>query len=306
MYHLPKGRVQGFNGIILAEDGSPIIEQNAGLLTQEDFLPALVKASSEPCALSSAARTSTLLSLLSTCSGCFWHWMMDSLPKVFLAERMGYKGSYLIPSPIELPWALESLRLIGIDESRYVPFNGASHSAETLLVPTYFSGFNIPWNQDFILSYRSWFLSFLAEGARQASRVYIPRRDTAHARRVVNHKEVERLLVEFGFETVYFEELSPPEQLALAARTQAVVAPHGSGLTHTLFMPQNSRVIELFPYQRQGACDCYERVASMVPHSYASLESPKDLGTDIHVDLSTLREALKTMLPLGTAIASQV
>ena len=122
----------------------------------------------------------------------------------------------------------------------------------------------------------------------------MPRKSTAKARRIINSEEVEALVIEHGYKTVYFENLSLREQLTIASHSTAMVAPHGSGMTHMLFMKKRSSIIELFPFQRHGSVDCYERLAPIAQHAYAFLESIQDVGTDIHVDIQALMRLLNT------------
>ena len=63
---------------------------------------------------------------------------------------------------------------------------------------------------------------------------------------MVNEREVDQLLNEQGFTTVFLEEMSFLEQVELFANAQIVVAPHGSGLTNLVFCSPSTKVVELF------------------------------------------------------------
>lgn len=54
------------------------------------------------------------------------------------------------------------------------------------------------------------------------------------------------LLAEYGFERVELEDLTIPEQAALFADADAVVAPHGAGLANLVYA-RDAQVLELFP-----------------------------------------------------------
>ena len=54
------------------------------------------------------------------------------------------------------------------------------------------------------------------------------------------------LLSKYGFETVFLEEMSVLEQVALFANAKFIVAPHGSGLSNLVFCSPETTIVELF------------------------------------------------------------
>jgi hypothetical protein len=295
MFVLPEAEVRGAAGYIYTAPGRPILEQNAGFLRKKKFLRPRYNQAPE-CA-QQKHQFESLITLLSSCHDCFWHWMGDSLPKVLLAEECGFQGSYLIPSSDVAPWALESMQLAGISMDRIVPHNGTTVRASTLCIPTYFCGYNAHHNLPFSRQFRDWVRSFVPHMPQaHRRRILVGRQGSAKARRVVNQLEVAHVALEFGFSTIYFEDLSLREQLALALNSEAIIAPHSSGLTHLLFMNEGSLVVELFPYKRQQSCDCYETLSLIPPQRYRALESETPREGDIEVRAEHLREVLKAEL----------
>ena len=297
MYVVKDVAIRGDAGIMCTENGEFLLEQNAALLENEELLRQMVRAATLP-SCGDAVTVENLISLVSTCTDCFWHWMMDSLPKVFLAEASGYTGAYLLPAHGAERVGLESMSLLGVAPSRLIVQDSTEYQAHNLYIPTHFSGFNAPFNPIFMCAYRERILSKIPTPSSSFEHIYVPRKPEATNRRVVNHNKVEELAHRHGFMTVYFEDLSLKEQITVASQARTVIAPHGSGLTHTLFMQEGSSIIEFFPHQRRTSCDCYERLAPVVGHSYASLESNRDCGSDIEVDISKLEEVLKKEVPL--------
>ncbi len=76
-------------------------------------------------------------------------------------------------------------------------------------------------------------------------------RSLARQRKLANEEELLQCLRErlpqARIESVLFEHLSPLQQIALMSRTKLLVGLHGAGLTHSLFLPQESGVFEMFP-----------------------------------------------------------
>jgi capsular polysaccharide biosynthesis protein len=270
----------------------PIIEQNADFLRKGKFLRArfteMVSDNTDPMAVGD------LVALTSRCHNNFWHWMMDCLPKVFVAESSGFRGEYLIPPANVAPWASESLALVGIPERRWICLSGRSLSAERLHLPTYFCGYNAHLNRDFARAYRLWLMERLALDSQQRGRrVFVGRSDAAPVRRVLNQTELATALKAEGFEHVHFERYSLCEQIRIASESSVLVGGHGSGLTHLFFMPKEALVLELFPHKRQQTNDCYEALATIVPHRYRALESHEMREGDIEVDSEAVRRIVR-------------
>lgn len=84
-------------------------------------------------------------------------------------------------------------------------------------------------------------------------KIYVPRRGN---RRLINNDEVAQLLESRGFQTVYFEDLTPTEEWSIVRHAKAVVAVHGAACANLIFNrlgldnPDQSgsglRLIELF------------------------------------------------------------
>ena len=66
----------------------------------------------------------------------------------------------------------------------------------------------------------------------------------------------------FDIALVNFETYSITAQLELSANTDILIGMHGAGLTHMMFMPKHSGVIELFPHKKtwSGRYDKYRRI----------------------------------------------
>lgn len=77
------------------------------------------------------------------------------------------------------------------------------------------------------------------------NRIYISR-SKARSRRVVNEINLLLVLEKFGFEAVWLEDLDFKKIVQLFYNAEAVVSPHGAGLTNILFA-QRCNIMELHP-----------------------------------------------------------
>lgn len=291
LFSLPNAIIRGEAGYIFTQAGRPILEQNASFLRKRKFLRHRFETITDH--IEPPQQTDELISLLSSCHSYFWHWMMDSLPKVFLAEEAGFKGSYLLPAKAKAPWAAESLELLGVSSDRVRHYDDSDLRVRLLYVPTYFCGYNAHHNAPFIRRFREKLLA-CSEGIvkNRKERILIGRRETAKVRRLLNQEVIADALIPFGFRVAYLEDLSLRAQIALARSAEIVIGSHGSGLTHALFMNEASFVIELFPFGRKQSNDCYETLSSIVNHRYLGLASDHDREGDIEVAPQRIIEAL--------------
>jgi hypothetical protein len=295
MFALPNATLRGEEAYIFSNEGSPIVEQNADFLRKKKFLTPRFREDHRH--LRSLHEVEHLVSLTSRCDTGFFHWMMDSLPKVVIAEGCGFSGSYLVPAPTTAPWADESLSLLGISRDRILHHTDDDIHAQYLFIPTYFSGYNAHHNPEFITIYRDTVRRAIENDlSNPKKRILIARKPGTKVRRIINHDEVVEMTSALGFETVYFEDLGLREQLSLAISAEAIIGAHGSGLCHALFMDNGSTVVELFPFSRKQSCDCYETLSTIPDHKYISLESAEDCGGDIIVPYATLQSILTESL----------
>ena len=80
---------------------------------------------------------------------------------------------------------------------------------------------------------------------------------------------------------VYYEELSFAQQIHVDRTTDIMVGMHGAGMVHVLFLPENSRVIEIFPkHKRRWG---YRNIAQYRGLSYVDYRGGKDGAHDSKV-----------------------
>lgn len=295
LYVIPGAVVRGSPGYIFTSEGTPIVEQNADFLRKGRFLrPRFTELG---VATTEQLQVNQLISLRARANTGFFHWVLGSLPKVFMAESAGFDGHYLLPPQSCAPWAAESLMMLNISEDRMLFEVDRDLFVGKLCIPTYFSGYNAHHNVRFMKLYREWVRrAVLSDESMTRQRLFIARRESAIVRRVTNQQDVESLLAEYGFKTIYFEDMSFREQVTLSTYCEVMVAPHGAGLSHALFMDENSLVVEFFPFDRQQSCDCFETLSLIPSHRYVALESKVPREGDIEVPLIGLRAVIEAEL----------
>lgn len=250
--------------------------------------------------------------LLAPSSGahCYYHWMLDILPKLGLLERQGVSLDsidHFLVRKITGQFQLETLAHLGIDRSRIREMVDDQYlHCENLLHVDMHNGINMKMNRFVPLWLKHQFLSTgFQSGVLQAAeqqlevqqamaaeepesataravssgarlRLYIGRPEGTR-RGILNEEEIRPIVEAAGFTMVVMEGLSVAEQVSLLSRADALMAPHGGALTNMVFCKPGIPVIEIlsrhvYPY--------YYGLASMCGHRYhAILQDPaKDHG----------------------------
>jgi hypothetical protein len=182
--------------------------------------------------------------------GNFWHWCYEALPVALAAHEGGFSGNYLVP---DLPFAAESLQLLGIRPDRVIRAGACDYHLKCMCLFNKVRGSD-PAMLPALSRIRSIFRSRFAD-PRAEHRVYLSRNghpDTP--RRVVNDSRLTELLEQFGFITLHLEKMSLEEQLSHTCNATALIGPHGAGMTHCSFLPENSLVLELFAPSYVNPC----------------------------------------------------
>jgi capsular polysaccharide biosynthesis protein len=301
---IPEGRVAGGRGAVITPDlkllydvsvdwsASPRDARGHPLL-QQSKLP---KAQRLPGA-------STIL-VTSEAAG-FFHWITDALPRLEILLRAA-----------AIPWnsidhfligegchaIRESLRLLGVAESKLVVTGRGTHFVCDLLVVPSFHGVpgNIPpWAIDFL---RQRFLAS-SPSPKSKRRIYVSR-SMASGRKILNEEEILPMLTSRGFVRHELEAMSLGAQIELFSGAEAVLAPHGAGLTNLVWCVPRTKVLEIFSPLYVNLC--YWAIASITQADYYYLLGEADgivndvsdaryFLENIFVDPAALRKTLDLM-----------
>jgi capsular polysaccharide biosynthesis protein len=238
----------------------------------------------------------------------YYHWFFQLLPRFELIRRSGIdiQGiDYFIVNGASKSFQRDSLKALGIAHSRVIESSKIPYlRAQELIVPSIplDSGSYRPWMCQFLRT------TFLKEGASRrvgsrGRRVYISRGLTSY-RRVLNEADVIRSLGQRGFEEIKLEKLSMWDQAALMASCEAIVAPHGAGLSNIVFCSPGTKIVEIFSPElvtgffwklsNQLSLDYYYILGSGSPESLKEdYQQTWNSRADITVDLGALSGALE-------------
>jgi GT2 family glycosyltransferase len=186
----------------------------------------------------------------------FWHWMMEALSKVIMARACGFDGYYIVPPKYKnAGFIRESLEIIGISPDRICVYDGQPWRLESLYLPQWINGdYQLAKYPIIIDKLRQLFIHPYLKKTSYFERIYIARENENLPRCIVNEIQLMELLNQYDFHRVVMERYSLKDQIAIAAGANCLIAPHGAGMAHCLFMLPHSTVIELFPSTYINPC----------------------------------------------------
>ncbi|MEL6438742.1 MAG: tetratricopeptide repeat protein [Cyanobacteria bacterium J06621_8] len=189
------------------------------------------------------------VALLSGLAGhVYYHWMFDILPRLELlrlSEIPLQEIDWFVVNSLGKPFQKETLALLGIPTEKIIESDLHSHLQATEMIVPSFPGY-LDWvPQGTIKFLRQTFLPQISLLPSNRQKIYVSRA-RAKNRQLINESEVREFLTSQGFQTVFLEEMSVLEQVALFNNAEVIVAPHGSGLTNIVFCSPQTKVVELF------------------------------------------------------------
>lgn len=179
-----------------------------------------------------------------------YHWFFDCLPRLYLVLEHTKEPIRVIMRRDMAAYQLDTLAFVLKDYPQAEVVYIDKHEkwgVEEFVLPSFVanaqSGY-LPREIADWLRHKVW-QGYGVQQSNRKRRVYISRAK-AKTRRVLNEQELLPLLDRYGFEVVRAEELTYQQQVQLFYEAEAVVAPHGAGLTNLLFSEQ-CQVLEFHP-----------------------------------------------------------
>jgi len=234
-----------------------------------------------------------------TWSQNYFHWMTDALPRLFAIRNKIRNASLLLPGNFKkIKYIEDSLKPFFLEDVTYI------HEpvlCKNLKIPSHTAPTG-NYNEHVIRGLRELYIDFHknAQSGHTDDKIYISR-GKAKKRKIVNEEACISVLKEYGFKTVYFEDLSFDQQVKIALNAKYMVSNHGAGLTNMLFMKSGSRILEL-RQKEDSHNNCYFALASALDLKYfyqtcKSKNPGEDANTaNLIVDCQILRKTVEKVL----------
>lgn len=232
----------------------------------------------------------------------FYHTLVDNLPRLYALHDTRYRDTQielLVPGSLRpyeqyflnrmLP---ESVRIRKVECNRL-------YRPATIVFSSFLSR---PLSGYLPRKYLEFFRerTLPSRPRQKRHRIYITRKDTAVGRRILNEGELIRVAEQFGFQSHTLEGMSLAAQIELFFDAEAVLAPHGAGLTNLLFS-DHVGVVELHP--TPTAFPHYYFLSQALGHRYRCVCSNAPIRhSDFTVDVKAVGACLADILGARTPV----
>ena len=224
----------------------------------------------------------------------FYHWMIETLPRLNMLEHDEKYNNIpiILPKKRTPQFVLETLDLCGLGERIQYLDNG-SYSVKKLYIPTLFSPRNEPcreaieWLNDNICN-KSYIPSNGIDSV-EFQKIYISR-DDADTRGCVNSEGVDGLLIEMGFQKINMTDYSIQDQAYLFSKAKVIIGLHGAALTNIAFTTPRCTFIEIF--MDGWFTRAFFNLARLRKNKYGYLLCKKE-GSGIRIDIDELRKLIQ-------------
>jgi capsular polysaccharide biosynthesis protein len=246
-------------------------------------------------------RVPSALWVIDNRSNNYFHWLVESLPRLLRAESW-YPDERVLLLPEEYrrsPFVEFTLQAFPqVREIKWIEWRSKARVSRLAYVPRLprQPPMRLPDDAE-IAAVRARIDGLVRDDERPAAnRIYFSRGDvTSDRRRVRNERELEEMLREHGFAIVRHDPARPWQQIQLSRHADLVVGLHGAALTNVMFMRRGAQLLEL--HHPGPHWDIYERLAGMFGVTYSELEcEAAEEGdpqfADVCVDVGRIRERL--------------
>lgn len=226
----------------------------------------------------------------------YHHRITTIIPKYYIYKKSDiHIDRYLVD--FDMPFHQEGWKALWLDKSIMLPSDPKkSYKCDKIICTNTTTIFGIiqPWAKEFVCE------TFLKNIEPQKSRrkIYIKRITN---RKILNEKEFETLIFQYGFEIHVMEGMNIAQQAKLFYESNVIIWPHGAGLTNIIFCQSWTKIMELF--HPQTIFGHYYAMAWSMWFEYFPLVwrmkndiTKIEMDNDIIVDIDQLKEILEKVL----------
>ena len=228
----------------------------------------------------------------------YFHWITECLVKLFLVRDELDDLNLILPYKMSA-FHHHTLEAFNIKRSTQLERDVVFTTPHLRFITNTAGSGN--YNENVIKELRSFLLAHFVTASPTVSKrkIYISRQK-APRRRIVNEDEVEAFVTSRGYEKVFMEDLDFKAQVNLMNQADRLISLHGAGLTNMLFMPKDSRVLEM-RHEEDRYRNCYFTMCSEldIPYYYifckGEIPGQDPTVADHIVDMSKLKKCVDQM-----------
>lgn len=186
----------------------------------------------------------------------YYHWMVDILPRIGLLNEFCNLEDieFLVCDYSELSFQKESFELLGIKTEKIIRCNDNwnFHARFKQLVLPSLAGYHDQPNLFQINFLRKLFKDNVSDEV-PFRKIYLSRKNTGR-RHIVNESTIIDEIANYGFETIYCEDLNIAQQVKLFSESSIIIGPHGSAFTNIVFCKEQTIIIDIVNKSQINPC----------------------------------------------------
>ena len=221
--------------------------------------------------------------------GNYWHFTYQCMDIVWLLEKAGYRGKYIVPNK---HYCNEILHMLGVAPERIIPLGMFEHNRIYVFEEVFcvsFSAAKEIYGTDVLIKAAADIKKKLPVDLSLPKKIYIKR---TGIRKLL---EADALLEEYGFTSIIPENYTVKEQMTLFYNADIVFSVHGANSTNCLYMRKNTVFIEAFSNYWKDRWNLYTLAAGKIHYlPVSSLENVVECKNGRSEDFK-IRETLLRM-----------
>ena len=221
-------------------------------------------------------------------SGNYFHWIAEELPRLALLRKVQPNCTVLLPGPKSPDYIVQMVSALGFHHTYSLTPGELVHVPDLwVAVRPGRHGYMVP---ALMREVREAVLASLAvslDPAKRAKRRVYVSRSRQKWRQLTNEEEIVALLAGYGFETVYFEDMTFVEQVRTMYEAAVFIGIHGANMTNILFMTPGSHAIEIMSHTYVNPS--YLSMASSIGVDYLLVPSTQSSPPEVERGYADMR-----------------
>jgi hypothetical protein len=188
----------------------------------------------------------------------YWHFTYNNLDAVWLLEKAGFRGKYVVPNA---KFCSEILRMLDISPERIITLSTFEHNKTYIFENVFYialKGSYEIYSTPVLLEAAEYIKKNLPVDPSLPKKIYVKR---IGRRKLLGADEI---IAEYGFTTIVPEEYSVQEQMKLFYNADIVFCVHGANSTNCLYMRKGTVFIEAFSSYWMNRFNLYSIAASEI------------------------------------------
>ena len=229
-------------------------------------------------------------------SHTYYHWLLESLPKLYLLRDYISEVTVLLPEHYNEDFHQQSLAIFSVSKTVSIQEKYNYH-VKSLIGATQLK--QAHHNPQLLKGFVEFLKERVSLDFKVADRIYVSRYQ-AKTRHVKNESHLKPILNLHNIKVVYLEDYSFDQQISIFHNSQLVIGAHGAGLANMIFMKKESSILELRPFDG-GTNYFFYALANACSHHYyyqfgSSESAKKDFSADFRVDEGEFGDNIKKIL----------